>query len=160
MVKWFKPLTGWVKLNANESSTSNPSLVGGEGIYRGDKGDFIFGYYIGYGMAFNTRAEIRAIYDGLHICFTKGLYNVVIESDSQLVINFLSGTSVSGWKWKYYLDRIKHICINGQVKFDHILREGNGSVDGMARLGSGSQNSAQIVVMANLPSMVKGSSTR
>ncbi|XP_058089076.1 subtilisin-like protease SBT3 [Magnolia sinica] len=100
VVCWRKPPFGWVKLNVDGSSRGNPRVAKGGGVYRGDKGELHFTFSTGYGIASNTRAELRAIHDGLVHCLQHGLKNIIVESDSLLVVHFLSGIVQPRWKWR------------------------------------------------------------
>ncbi|XP_058068220.1 uncharacterized protein LOC131217326 [Magnolia sinica] len=131
-------------------------LARGGGICRGERGEVIFGFTTGFGIASNTRVEFRAIHDGLFHCLRKGLSKIIIESDSLLVINLISGSFRPGWKWKYWLSRIKGLQIIREVKFQHILWEGNGLADRLARMGSEAQSSAIFHAVSDLPREVKG----
>ena len=42
-VKWIAPLVNWYKVNSDGSSLCNPGLVGGEGLIRNDRGEWIRG---------------------------------------------------------------------------------------------------------------------
>ncbi|XP_058080640.1 uncharacterized protein LOC131228795 [Magnolia sinica] len=87
VVHWKRPSPGWVKLNVDGSSRGNPGMAGSGGVYKGENGDLRFAFSASYGMASNTWAELRAVHDGLTLCFQQGLTKIVVESDSLLVVN-------------------------------------------------------------------------
>ncbi|XP_042944792.1 uncharacterized protein LOC122278673 [Carya illinoinensis] len=60
--------------------------AGGGGIIRDYSGSCIAGFAHHYGVATNTVAECCALLDGLRICKNLGLQNVVVESDSKIVL--------------------------------------------------------------------------
>ncbi|XP_058080751.1 uncharacterized protein LOC131228933 [Magnolia sinica] len=101
VVRWQIPPTGWNKLNVDGSTIENPGPSGGGGLCRNDRGDFISGFLAGYGPGSNVYAKLRAIHDGLTHCVTLGLQNIIVESDSKLVVDFLNGLAKPSWKWSY-----------------------------------------------------------
>ncbi|XP_058103513.1 (13S,14R)-1,13-dihydroxy-N-methylcanadine 13-O-acetyltransferase AT1-like [Magnolia sinica] len=84
VVCWRRPLEGWFKLNIDGSSRGNPGEAWGNGVCRGEKRDFCFGFHEGYGVASNTRAELQVIHDGMMHCLRLGYSNIIVESDSLL----------------------------------------------------------------------------
>ncbi|XP_058111714.1 uncharacterized protein LOC131255033 [Magnolia sinica] len=134
----------------------NPGNSGGGSICRDDRGGFLFAFASAYGVGSNVNAELKAIYDGMEKCLASGLLRVVVESDSQLVVNFLSGSLSPGWKWGYWIARINRLKCRGQFLFRHIFREGKGAVDAMARLGSRDQTTMMMSSRADLPARVRG----
>ncbi|XP_058092545.1 uncharacterized protein LOC131238995 [Magnolia sinica] len=78
-VKWKKPDPGWAKLNVDGSARGKPGLSRGGGVCRDDKGDFVFGLAVGYGVGSNTYAELWVVHNVLAICFNFGLSRVVVE---------------------------------------------------------------------------------
>ncbi|XP_058111997.1 uncharacterized protein LOC131255316 [Magnolia sinica] len=82
VVKWLRPPPGWEKINIDGLALGNPGPSSGGGICRDENGAFLFAFHEGYGSGSNVHAEIRAIHDGLLLCFSKGLKNIIVESDS------------------------------------------------------------------------------
>ncbi|XP_058068314.1 uncharacterized protein LOC131217411 [Magnolia sinica] len=86
VVKWSRPFRGWVKVNVDGSSRGNPGPSGGGGLGRDSNGNFLFAFKLGYGRGFNTRAELRAILNGIELCAQMGYSRVEIASDSSMVV--------------------------------------------------------------------------
>ncbi|XP_058114379.1 uncharacterized protein LOC131257616 [Magnolia sinica] len=110
-------------------------MSGGGGIYRGDKGNFLFAFSTGYGLGSNKRAELHAVYDGLILCLDNGLDKIEVESDSKVVIDLLFGKSPTPWQWRPLVSKIVKLKQRRSFSFRLIQREGNGPADGMAREG-------------------------
>ncbi|XP_059068576.1 uncharacterized protein LOC131859070 [Cryptomeria japonica] len=95
----------------------------------------MFGTYGNIGCATNNEAEIRALEAGLLLCKQKGLSNVQIEGDSQIIINGVTATRLLNWKLAKWLPRIQSLlqAINPYER-SHIHREGNRVADLLANL--------------------------
>ncbi|XP_058076475.1 receptor-like protein EIX1 [Magnolia sinica] len=126
------------------------------GVCRNEQGVLLFAFSEGYGVGSNISVELRATNNGLHHCITRGHLSILIELDSQLVIDFLAGAAIPSWKWKYLLSRIENLKLFGRVQFTNIYREGNGLADAMARIGSSSQSLTMVNKLADLPAQVRG----
>ncbi|XP_058071074.1 uncharacterized protein LOC131220118 [Magnolia sinica] len=157
VVNWRRPPCGWVKINIDGSARGNPGMSGGGGVCRNEKDVLLFTFSEEYGLGSNIRAELRAIHNGLYHCISRGHWSIIVEFDSQLVIDFLLGVATPCWKWSYWLSRIENLKLSGQVQFAHIFREDNGPADAMARLGSSNQSSTVVDRLADLLSHVWGS---
>ncbi|XP_058076431.1 uncharacterized protein LOC131225019 [Magnolia sinica] len=156
VVKWLQPPPGWTNINVDGLALGNPGPFGGGGICRDENGAFLFAFHEGYSLGSNVHAELRAIHDGLLLCFSKGLKNIILELDSQLLIDFLTGRASPGWKWRFWISRINQLVASGHVKFAHILREGNALADAMAKLGSQEQSSRLLISYTALSPLVRG----
>ncbi|XP_059067148.1 uncharacterized protein LOC131858134 [Cryptomeria japonica] len=78
------------------------------------------------GCATNNEAKIRALEAGLLLCKEKGLTNVQIEGDSQIIINGVTSNRLLNWKLAKWLPRIQFLlqAIN-PYEISNIHREGN-----------------------------------
>ncbi|XP_058071098.1 uncharacterized protein LOC131220145 [Magnolia sinica] len=124
------------------SSRGNPGPSRGGGICRSENGNVIFAFAVGYGVGFNNLAEFRVVWDGLVLCFAKGLSRIVVELDSKLVVDILNHSSNPSWIWRNWSSRIDTMGNYRWLSFQHVLREGNIPADSLAKLGSASQASS------------------
>ncbi|XP_058068213.1 uncharacterized protein LOC131217319 [Magnolia sinica] len=134
----------------------NPGKAGGGGVCRNDKGELLFAFYEGYREGSNLYAELRAVYDGLFHCLKMGFSNVIVESDSQLVVEVMNGSDILGYKWRYWTTRINRLWTIGQVHFQHIFKQGNAPTDFLARVGNNSQSPFFCSRYADLPLLLRG----
>ncbi|XP_059076997.1 uncharacterized protein LOC131876189 [Cryptomeria japonica] len=65
----------------------NPGQAGFGVVIQNKDGNVVSGTYGSIGRATNNEAEIRALEAGLLLCKEKGLTNVQIEGDSQIIVN-------------------------------------------------------------------------
>jgi ribonuclease HI len=82
-------------------------------------------------------AELEALEAGLNLCLEVGITKVVIEGDSQIILNAIRKRSTPNWVINSRLDYVLnlldrfedyHIC--------HIYREGNSIADQLANYGA------------------------
>ncbi|KAG2411275.1 hypothetical protein I3760_Q015100 [Carya illinoinensis] len=123
-IKWEMPEVGTVKLNVDGGARNNPGEAGGGGIIRDSRGRCIAGFAHNYGIASNTVAECRALLDGLRLCKQLKFQNVLVESDSLVVMDWVT----SG-------DEIQGISREISARFRHIFQEANMVVDFLAKEG-------------------------
>ncbi|XP_058082487.1 uncharacterized protein LOC131230607 [Magnolia sinica] len=97
IVRWQRPPAGWVRLNVDGSSLGNLGPSGGGGLCRDSSGGFLFAFAKGYGTPSNTHAELRAVHEDLCLSLSKGYHQIIIESDLELIVRFLSGAATPGW---------------------------------------------------------------
>ncbi|CAA7405713.1 unnamed protein product [Spirodela intermedia] len=91
------PPVGHLKLNVDGAARGNPEPVGGRGILRDPTGSIIFAFSYFYNIQTNTAAEAMAIRDGLLLCEERNLHDIVIESDSRVLVQMLRAGSCSHW---------------------------------------------------------------
>lgn len=86
LVHWSKPTDMWIKLNTDGSSLSD-GRIGVGGIMRNREGEFSFGYSTPLGEGSNNQAEMGVALLGITWCLQLGYTRVILEVESQLVIN-------------------------------------------------------------------------
>lgn len=135
LIAWTPPERGRVKLNVDGSSRGNPSESGGGGIIRDSRGNVMAGAHY-YGQATNTIAECRALLDGLWMCRQLGSRDILVESDSKVIVGWLAlGVCKYWFLWDYW-EEVKEIVGELNIRFRHIFREANMVVDYLAKQGS------------------------
>lgn len=88
-IGWKYPDEDWVKLNVDGCSKGNPGKVGAGGVIRDHMGSWIGGFARNIGTCSSVTAELWAIYVGLQLTWEKGFRNVVLESNSKVVVRLL-----------------------------------------------------------------------
>lgn len=79
------------------SSLRNPGESGAGGVMRNKKGFCNFAFAASTIMGSNNKAELMALFLGLHKCMELRFSNVVVEMDSLLVITWLWAGRCSLW---------------------------------------------------------------
>ena len=134
--KWLPPPLNWFKLNLDESSMGNPSLVGG-GIIRDSFGRWVKGYARAIGVTTSVAAELWASREGIRLCISLNLPAVEIELDAKVVADLMrsrnSRANISNVIVADCKDGLKKILF---VKIMHYFRETNKCADALARCGA------------------------
>ncbi|KAK4833981.1 hypothetical protein QYF36_014386 [Acer negundo] len=155
LVAWQRPPMGWFKLNCDGSCRGNPESSGGGGVIRDDVGTVRGAYSAHFGHGTNNGAELRAITKGIVLCKRLNLFNVIIESDSKMVVDWLRAGKCTLWYlWDYWDDLLK--ALEG-VNFMavHQFREANQAADFLARQGKLGRN-LTYEGYQNLPRFLRG----
>ncbi|XP_057418209.1 uncharacterized protein LOC130712390 [Lotus japonicus] len=104
---WNAPDRGFFKANVDGSSMGNPGPT-----------------------------EVIAILEVLQFCKEHGIRNLVIESDSTLVVSWVNNSSNRPWKLRNELNLIDNLCEElAVVAVDHIFREANPIADHLSKSG-------------------------
>lgn len=106
-VRCREPTPGWLKLNLNGASKGNPSKAGFGAILRDDSGKMIIAIMGLMGIATNNKAEICALNNGLEMCVNKEVSNILIEGNSQVVLNGVMRSNFISWKLNQWLPAIE-----------------------------------------------------
>ncbi|KAM3247581.1 hypothetical protein P3L10_009348 [Capsicum annuum] len=130
LIRWKKSTSGWLKLNTDGSSKGNPSSVGGGGIIRNS--EVVLAFAENYGICSNNVAEAKAILQGIKIYISMRLSNVIIEADSQIIIDMMNNKMKPPWKIYYIIDQLSS---KANFIFVHTYREGNKLADLLANYG-------------------------
>ncbi|GLJ37769.1 hypothetical protein SUGI_0767610 [Cryptomeria japonica] len=84
----------------------------------------------------NNVAAIKALEAGLNLCVQKGLSKIIIEGDSQIVINGIIKSYFHSWNLEKWLPRINQLLSSiGTYDINHVYKEGNRLADHLANLG-------------------------
>ncbi|XP_027182016.1 uncharacterized protein LOC113780412 [Coffea eugenioides] len=104
---WSLPPFPYVKLKVDGSSLGNPGISGVGGIIRGHHGQVKGAFSSFYGFHTNMEAEAMALLEGLWHCKTLGSTKVIVQMDSQQVLNSVNHTSPSPWRIDGVLRQIR-----------------------------------------------------
>ncbi|KAF3948715.1 hypothetical protein CMV_025317 [Castanea mollissima] len=88
-ISWQFPPPTWFKLNLNGSLLGNPGKVGGRGLIRNDKGEWLKGYARNVGFSTSVVTKLWALPDGLKLCIALKLPAVIIELDAKIIVDLL-----------------------------------------------------------------------
>ena len=130
------------KLMFDGGSRGNPGLCGaGYVIYKNGKEFNKSGQIVSKNNT-NNYAEYMGLLLGLHAAIKLGIKNLIIEGDSQLVINQLNGKYKCNSsnliplmeRSKEYLSKLSNYTLN------HVLRDKNSVADGLANIAMNNYN--------------------
>lgn len=133
---WHPPPKDFGKVNTDGASRGNPGKASVGGIGRLSDGSPVFTFAENLGILSNNLAEGYGILRGLQEATKVGWEKVLVESDSQLMINLLKNPSKNhkvDWRIKRIIDKI-HLIQMGflKVEYNHVVRDQNKSADALA----------------------------
>jgi len=142
--RWTPPPNNSYKLNFDGASKGNPGQAGFGGIIRDSKGKLKQLYYGSLGWDTNNSAELEGLWQGLSIAKEFNLQPLLVEGDSQIIINMANRIQngsqtrkvAHSWRLEARLNSIeRELLQNRALSFLHTKREGNKTADLLANLG-------------------------
>jgi len=95
--RWSPPPMGWGKLNFDGAARGNPGIAGIGCIINNDSGQWLAKKAMAIRPTSNSLAELEALEAGLNLCLEVGITKVVIEGDSQIILNAIRKRSTPNW---------------------------------------------------------------
>ncbi|GLJ45439.1 hypothetical protein SUGI_0956710 [Cryptomeria japonica] len=130
------PPQDWMKLIFDGASKGNLRDTRFRAIIRNNSSKIIHGVYGRLGKATNNEAKIRALEAGLNLCVQNGISKVLIEGDSQIIINGIINSKLECWKLRKWLPQITHLLdLIDTFEIKHVYREGNRLANYLTNLG-------------------------
>jgi ribonuclease HI len=127
-----------VTINCDGAARGNPGPAGAGAVVVGADGTVLAEVAEGLGETTNNVAEYTAAIRGLEEAATLGVDRVILRSDSQLLINQLTGRyRVKTAHLVPLHRRVRDLAAGfaGGVTFEHVPRERNIEADRLANLG-------------------------
>lgn len=90
-IGWKKPHEDYVKLNSNGAYKEPLDLAGCGGLFRDAISQWITGYARKIGTCDASHAEMWDMYEGLKIARRQGFLQLIVESDSKLLVDMVTG---------------------------------------------------------------------
>ena len=100
---------------------------------------------------------MKALLSGLKLLQEYGLqvYDLIIESDSKLLVDMVNKRIKTSWKFWILLDEISASLQNFSFQIQHSYREGNMVADALANKGVSDKRSFTYICTSSLPSQIK-----
>ncbi|GAU47866.1 hypothetical protein TSUD_404370 [Trifolium subterraneum] len=93
---WTKPPDGWIKLNSDGACKGNNGISGCRGLFRNSDGRWIKGYTKKIESCGSFHAEMWGLYLGLDMAWRDHISYLIVESDSKLLIDMITGNCTIG----------------------------------------------------------------
>lgn len=141
---WSPPPINTFILNFDGASKGNPRSTGYGGVVRNHEGQVRKVFFGSMGWNTNNVAELEGLWKGLNIAQKDGFSPLIVEGDSQILINMAikiqQGTEAQktskSWRMVSRLELLQSwLKENRATTFNHIRREGNKLADFLANLG-------------------------
>ncbi|XP_059285813.1 uncharacterized protein LOC132039329 [Lycium ferocissimum] len=135
-VLWKFPEMGWIKCNTDGASRGNPGRSSWGFCVRNNTGDIIHAQAeeIEGAYSTNTQAEVMAILQALRFIKHTQRDQVLIETDSLLLVKVIHKIWEVPWQIVNEMEEIWEIMATRSISVNHILREGNKMADYLANL--------------------------
>ncbi|GAU45178.1 hypothetical protein TSUD_178710 [Trifolium subterraneum] len=131
-IGWRKPPDGWIKLNSDGACKRNNGISGCGGLFRNSDW-WIKGYTKKIGSCDSFHEEMWGLYLGLDMAWRNHILYLIVESDSKLLIDMITGNCTIGGVIPTLVRRIRNLlALDWQVQVRHTWREGNRSADWLA----------------------------
>lgn len=89
----------------------------------------------------NNMAKFSALEEGLRICLRLGISKVIIEEDSQIVLNAIRKRSTPNWILNLKLEEVVQLIDKFEdSRICHIFREGNSKANALENVGMDRSN--------------------
>eukprot|EP00253_Pinus_taeda_P008598 PITA_08598 len=145
LTQWIPPPKNTYLLNFDGASKGNPGITGYGGVIRNSQGIPLKIYFGSIGWNTNNAAELEGLLLGLQIAHHQSFMPLIVEGDSQIIINMASklqqGSAAQkvsrSWRMATRLESLQTLLQNNKsTSFKHIRREGNKAADFLANLGA------------------------
>lgn len=117
---WKPPDQPLYKLNIDGSARNG--FITGEGVVRDAMGRCVAIFSSYYGPGTIKTAEFFALRDGLELCNAVGIFDLDVESDSQVVVQAISSKGTSNWKHVYTIRQCLSLW-KDSFKIKHVYRQ-------------------------------------
>ncbi|MQM14351.1 hypothetical protein Taro_047283 [Colocasia esculenta] len=157
VVRWLTPPPGRLKLNVDGAFNMTLGTAGGGGILRDHKGNMCCAFAKPYyGLESSLAAEAFALRDGLSICCSKGVYEVLVETDSINLLHIVTRQLPCPWDLACILQDVTVKTQKIMAEIIHVPRKGNKVADCLAGFASSCTHLVTWDSWADLPTNVKG----
>ncbi|CAN1121685.1 Putative ribonuclease H protein At1g65750, partial [Linum perenne] len=127
---------GWFSLNSDGSLVHNSKRFATAGVIRDSNGRFVAAFSANLGACSIMRAELRGIFEGMKLAWSKSIKKLRIQSDSKAAVEMLSDRSFQNNQHASLIEQFSDLCSREwQVSIHHIYREANFAADFLANLG-------------------------
>ncbi|CAN0881643.1 Putative ribonuclease H protein At1g65750, partial [Linum grandiflorum] len=128
-------LIGWRPSDDGCFTLSTDGSTAAGGVLRTDTGRFVKAFASNLGSCSISRAEMRAIIDGLQLAWTLGIRRIQVQSDPMTAITILAKDSELDHQHAVLVLQFKELCNRQwEVNLSHIYREANNAADYLANL--------------------------
>ncbi|XP_075097918.1 uncharacterized protein LOC142175239 [Nicotiana tabacum] len=131
-VLWEFSSPGWIKVNTDGASRENSRRSSIGFALTDEEGDIRFACGKVIHDTTNNEEEALAILEALKYYEGQGYIHIMMQTNSLLLKNAIEGSWAVPWAIVEHIEEIASIMERCNVKFSHIMREGNCLADHLA----------------------------
>ncbi|MQL86144.1 hypothetical protein Taro_018684 [Colocasia esculenta] len=133
IIPWLTPPLGRLKLNVDGTFKMTSGEAGGGGILRDHEGKMCWAFARAYhGLKSSLAAKALALRDGLSICCSKGITEVLVETDSLNLLQIVTKQISCPWDFACIMQHIATKKQELEAEISHTPREANRVADCLA----------------------------
>ncbi|MQM13742.1 hypothetical protein Taro_046668 [Colocasia esculenta] len=133
IVRWLTPPPRRLKLNVDGAFKMTSGEAGGGGILRDHEGNMCWAFALAYhGLNSSLAIEALALGDGLSICCSKGITEVLVETDSINLLQIVTKQIACPWDFACIMQHIAAKTQKLEAEITHTPRETNRVADCLA----------------------------
>ncbi|XP_016497004.1 uncharacterized protein LOC107815872 [Nicotiana tabacum] len=156
-VVWSKPSHGYVKVNNDGSALTNRGRIGVGVIIRDHYSEFIHASAAPLGEGTNNFVKTEAALIGIQWCLNNGFTKVHLESNSALLIQWLTSGRNFPWSLKMKLHQLLDLCnLCESFKCSHTYREAKCPADSLSKLNHDLTTITEYHNASALPTHIRG----
>ncbi|XP_075083349.1 uncharacterized protein LOC142167092 [Nicotiana tabacum] len=143
-----------VKLNSDGSCRNG--YCGGGVVVRDSMGCLIYAYILNLGPGTSNWAEAMFLLFGIKWCIKSGFNNILAESNSKLLVDWVNGSNCTPWRVAYQVNELRRLRGHKFLNLNHCFRESNQVADKLASLSHDSLQTQVFLSFVDLPTQVRG----
>ncbi|CAN1191399.1 Putative ribonuclease H protein At1g65750, partial [Linum perenne] len=135
-IAWRPGDEGWATLNTDGSRISSSGATSIGGLIRNERGEFVRAFCANIGDCSITRAELKAIVEGLRIAWSLGIRKVAIQTDSSTAVSILQKGVGEQHQHAALVAEFHDLSSREwELSLSHVYREANCAADYLANFG-------------------------
>ncbi|CAN1334386.1 Putative ribonuclease H protein At1g65750, partial [Linum perenne] len=136
LIVWRPGEEGWSTLNTDGLRISHTGETSIGGLIRDEKGGYVCAFCANIGNCSITRAELKAIVEGLKLAWSQGIRRVVIQTDLRAAVSILQQEDGNTSQHAALVTEFRELRSREWVlSLSHVYREANCVADFLANLG-------------------------
>ncbi|CAN1756678.1 Putative ribonuclease H protein At1g65750 [Linum perenne] len=136
LIAWRPGEEGWATLNTDGSRLHRSGATAIGGLIRDERGKFVRAFCANVGDCSITRAELRAIVEGVKMAWNLGFRKVAVQTDSRAAIAILqTGIGLTSQHAALVAEFHELKMKDWEISLSHIYREANCATDHLANFG-------------------------
>ncbi|CAN1815055.1 Putative ribonuclease H protein At1g65750 [Linum perenne] len=122
MIAWRPGDEGWTTLNTDGSRHNHLGSTAIGGLIKDDRGNFAQAFSANVGNCSITRAEMKAVVEGLKLAWSVGIRKLEVQSDSRVALTLLLDSAQTTHQHMAFVAEFQELCSREwSISFSHVL---------------------------------------